>query len=67
MLRPCEIADPALLLRLKAGATAVIADPEEIAAITELIDTSPRGFTMTWRNLEVTGWKYANELQWKDC
>lgn len=65
MLRhPSEVAQPALLLQFKMGATCILLDPEEVAAVLDVIQTRPRGFAATYQGLEVTGYKYENDLTW---
>lgn len=59
-----EVAKPALLLRFKSGATCILTDPEEIAAVINVIQNRPRGFAATYAGLEVVGYKYENDLNW---
>lgn len=65
MLYSPEVADPVLLLQFKCGGTAIIANPEEIADWLAVNETRPRGFAMSWQGLEVTGYKMANEIEWR--
>lgn len=64
LLHPSEVAKPVLFLRFKLGATCILTDPEEITAVLDVIQTRPRGFAATYQGLEVTGYKYENELTW---